>query len=86
MTPSLRSAPFFIAASLLVACAHPAPQPPAANATVAAPVPASAAARDWLEDVDAIAAAADNAGRRAHGADPLAQRAVVGRTGALQRD
>ena len=37
MTASLRSAPFFIAASLLVACAHPAPQPPAANATVAAP-------------------------------------------------
>lgn len=86
MTASLRSAPFFIAASLLVACAHPAPKPPAANATVAAPVPASAAARDWLEDVDAIAAAADNAGRRAEIAQRLALLDVEVRTVAFQSD
>lgn len=54
--------PALIAAFLLAACASPAPRAPAA----ATPAPTQAdAAQAWRSDVSAIAAAPDNAGRRA---------------------
>ncbi|WP_052100823.1 M28 family peptidase [Novilysobacter arseniciresistens] len=49
---------------LLAACMHSAE--PAASAVPAQPVATSDAAREWLDDVGAIAAGVDNAARRAN--------------------